>query len=67
MNFGKADDLTGAIRSAAVLYKDDLSGADLIQEQISKAITNEETKLPDYLQPTFRRLILRFWYFPKSS
>jgi len=39
MNFGKAD-LTGAI----------LSGADLIQAQISKAITDEETKLPDYLQ-----------------
>ena len=35
MNFGKADDLTVA---------------DLIQEQISKAITNEKTKLLDYLQ-----------------
>ena len=45
MNFGKADDHTGAI-----LYKDDFSGADLIQEQISKAIINEETKLLDYLQ-----------------
>ncbi len=46
MNFGKADDLTGAIRSAAVLYKDDLSGADLIQEQISKAITNKKISFP---------------------